>query len=308
VLRQEILKMEEEKKLQNEKSKKIIIASILLALFVTSCYYYIYKSNKMANALKRKQESMSAPEISKSLNNIAKNILANAPRLASVNQKTEDDSVDKNNEDDFRGKKKIKPTDIDNYMAHAEPTFGKNDPFSYAESGTVPFDGKKGEDSLNMPSPPKVSELDKLPNIPGLPAPPSMPDSPKGKDAENIKNIQDIGKKGFMDKKVVEAVADNNISPVAIKGFMGKKVIIDLNGRTEALSVNEICENIKVTRISPEKLECDFMIQGKKQTLKFNNIVKVENTKQERIIKYIRINNSTSNEKPDNNSDNNDNS
>lgn len=51
---------------------------------------------------------------------------------------------------------------------------------------------------------------------------------------------------------------------VMIKGFLGEKVIAEIKGLTEALAINEILQGVKVLKIDPQNLKCEFEIEGKK--------------------------------------------
>ncbi len=72
---------------------------------------------------------------------------------------------------------------------------------------------------------------------------------------------------------------------VEIKGFLGNKVIAEVNGLTDSLGTGETLRGVKVLRIDPKNLVCEFEIKGNKVTRKMQPVTKPDKNVD---IKYIK--------------------
>ena len=234
--------------LKTEKFKKIFIMLITLALFGVSYYYYVYKSDKNSVVKQRslpKQTQIAKPE--KKLKKITKKQETKLPiQQKESEKKSENNEIveSKTNKFFVNKKKKIKPTNKSDLISTALNSSGKNDPFSYIESNFIPFISSQNRSSGRGFS--KGSRL---------PVPPK--------------------------------ISNNSSKPgkyVTIKGFLGNKVIVDVNGLTESLEINQSLRGIKVLSIDSVNLTCDFKINGKKVVKKMKPITKPDKNVE---IKYL---------------------
>jgi len=228
--------------MKEEKTKKLFIVLIILLFFGATCYYYAgvnKNSEKVASVPATAENKAEKQAVSKNSEKIVKEEKKSEEKQETskkeiVEQKPEIKTT------------KTKPTDKTAFLSLKSQYSGKNDPFSYSESNTVP-PGSKSDASVassagNLPPVPNSSRgIGSLPGIPqGLQgiAPPGLaaPPAPKPEDL------------------------------VIVKGFIGNKVIVEIGGVVEALSTYEKVGNVKVLSVNPSALTAEFQINGKKYT------------------------------------------
>lgn len=242
---------------RDENLKKIIIATVVLATFGVSYYYYAKNEQQYAQAEKpvklavnnnkkaaqadkkavkvsikdikkvakpeqKEEKAVASPGIPAVKNDakVAEEPVKQVAKQEKPEIKEAKATVNVDKKQPKQEKIVIKPTQIKDLLANASKTSGKNDPFSYVESQFMPFNtcGKGC----------KTSRLG------GLPVPPGGGDVAGPREA------------------------------VIIKGFLGNKVIADIKGFTESLGVNESLQGVKVVSVDPANLTCEFIIDGEK--------------------------------------------
>lgn len=86
-------------------------------------------------------------------------------------------------------------------------------------------------------------------------------------------NFEKIGGHGLPTPPRAGGFGENPNNLVVIKGFLGKKVIIEVNGFTDSLKINETLGKVKVLGINSENLSCNLEIEGKKVTKTMQPII-----------------------------------
>ena len=254
----------QETELKEEKTRKIFIIFIVLLLFGGMCYYYA-GINKHFNLQSRHSKLVSEsiqqgsksvinkPQILKSqtvptLNQVQGNkaVRHDNPQVENNNitaQKPEESHKTATTEE-IIPKTKFKPTDKSTFLSLKEKSSGKHDPFSYSESGFIPFTADYGQNTAsypgNLPPVPGTGNTGTLPPLPTLSGLPSAglapPPAPKPEDL------------------------------IIVKGFIGNKVIAEIDGVVEALNTNEKISDVKVLAVNPSTLTAKFEINGKTVT------------------------------------------
>lgn len=224
----------EENEIKTDKSKKIFIILIILILF-GGMYYYYYK-------IKKQNEFSLQPAVN-TISTVNNNkIPEKSLKIVKKPEISKNTTNLSNKSDQIPIKKEIdaaviKPTNKENITRLAMIDSGKSDPFSDLNKKTLwQRPGNTAYIKQNyLPLPPA--------SMRGLPAIGKLPELsiPNSKNLPNMVQIPE---------------------PVAIKGFIGNKVIVDINGITQSLSVNESFQDIKVLQVNPGGLSARFKRNG----------------------------------------------
>jgi len=225
--------------IKEEKTKKLFIILIILMFFGATCYYYAgvnKKNQKIADVPvniqnKKEQTQIAVPEKQEKIIKEEKKEILKSEK---IQEKTEIKTT------------KTKPADKTAFLSLKSQYSGKNDPFSYSESNTVPPGSESGSSV--------ASSAGSLPPVPnsskGIGALPGIPQ----------------GLQGFSSTGIASPPAPKPEDLVIVKGFIGNKVIVEISGVVEALSVYEKVGNVKVLSVNPSALTAEFQINGKKYT------------------------------------------
>ena len=244
----------EEKEIEaekTEKTKKVLLILLILLLFAGT-YYYYGSSNRQFKCYQ--QDIATNDTNSQTIINLQANKEESITKQPVANEKEVNKTVNKIN---FT--KTIKPSDKTRLAKLAMTTAGKSDPFS--GTGVVNSQYKFNNSKTGiLPPPPKPSYINGLPTIGDLPK-------------------FDFNRNPYSMPEFKESLA--------VKGFVGDKVIVNVNGSTESLKVNETFQGVKVLKIDTKSLIAKFKKDGEIITKSIKNLTDIEDRSDIKMLKDL---------------------